>query len=162
MLKSVIVSAYGDMENIRTAMNRGAFDFITKPVDFNDLELTIEKTLKYVIQMRETLKAIKENNILKMYVDETVLNFMDTQEFESSLMANETVEATVVFIDICSFTSISENETPDTVVKLLNSYFDVMVKEIIAQEGYIDKFIGDAIMAVFRENFISTELLMHV
>jgi class 3 adenylate cyclase/FixJ family two-component response regulator len=150
ILKSVIVSAYGDMENIRTAMNRGAFDFVTKPVDFGDLELTIEKTIKQVNQMRETLKAIKENNILKMYVDETVLNFMGTREFESSLMANETLEATVVFIDICSFTSISENETPDNVVKLLNSYFDVMVKEIIGQNGFIDKFIGDAIMAVFR------------
>jgi len=150
ILKSVIVSAYGDMENIRTAMNRGAFDFLTKPVDFSDLEMTIDKTIKYVSQIRETLKAIKENNILKMYVDETVLNFMGTREFESSLMANETIEATVVFIDICSFTSISENETPDTVVKLLNSYFDVMVKEIIDQNGYIDKFIGDAIMAVFR------------
>jgi class 3 adenylate cyclase len=150
LLKSVIVSAYGDMDNIRTAMNRGAFDFVTKPVDFNDLELTIEKTLKYVYQIRETLKAVKENNILKMYVDQTVLNFMDTREFESSLMTNETVEASVVFIDICSFTSISENETPDTVVKLLNNYFDVMVKEIIAQNGYVDKFMGDAIMAVFR------------
>jgi class 3 adenylate cyclase/FixJ family two-component response regulator len=150
ILKSVIVSAYGDMENIRTAMNRGAFDFITKPVDFVDLELTIEKTMKHVNQLKETLKAIKENNILKMYVDETVINFMDTKEFESSIMKNETVEATVVFIDICSFTSISENESPDTVVKLLNSYFDVMVKEIIEQKGFIDKFIGDAIMAVFR------------
>jgi class 3 adenylate cyclase len=39
------------------------------------------------------------------------------------------------------------------VVKLLNSYFDVMVKEIIAQGGYIDKFIGDAIMAVFQGNY---------
>jgi adenylate cyclase len=150
LLKSVIVSAYGDMDNIRTAMNRGAFDFVTKPVDFNDLELTIEKTLKYVYQIRETLKAVKENNILKMYVDENVLNFMGSREFESSLMTNETLEASIVFIDICSFTSISENETPDTVVKLLNRYFDVMVKEIIAQNGYIDKFIGDAIMAVFR------------
>ena len=153
LLKAVIVSAYGDMENIRTAMNRGAFDFITKPVNFEDLELTMEKTIKHVSQMRETMKAIKENNILKMYVDETVLNFMGSREFESSLMVNETVEATVAFIDICSFTSISENETPDTVVKLLNKYFDVMVKEIIAQGGYVDKFIGDAIMAVFRGDY---------
>jgi adenylate cyclase len=153
LIKSVIVSAYGDMENIRTAMNRGAFDFITKPINFEDLSLTMEKTIVHVLQIKETLKAIKENNILKMYVDETVLNFMGGREFESSLMANETVEASVVFIDICSFTSISENETPDTVVKLLNSYFDVMVKEIIAQGGYVDKFIGDAIMAVFRGDY---------
>ena len=153
LIKSVIISAYGDMDNIRTAMNRGAFDFITKPVDFNDLELTLEKTIKQVLQLRETLRAIKENNILKMYVDETVLNFMDTREFESSIMANETIEATVAFIDICGFTSISENETPDTVVKLLNSYFDLMVAEIIAQGGFVDKFMGDAIMAVFRGEY---------
>ena len=153
LLKSVIVSAYGDMENIRTAMNRGAFDFITKPVNFEDLELTMEKTIHHVQQMRETMKAIKENNILRMYVDETVLNFMGSREFESSLMTNDTVEATVAFLDICSFTTISENEPPDTVVKLLNSYFDLMVKEIIAQGGYVDKFIGDAIMAVFRGDY---------
>jgi len=153
LIKSVIVSAYGDMDNIRTAMNRGAFDFITKPINFEDLSLTMEKTLKHVLEIKETLKAIKENNILKMYVDETVLKFMGSREFESSLMANETVEGTVVFLDICSFTSISETESPDSVVKLLNNYFDVMVKEIIAQGGHIDKFIGDAIMAVFRGEY---------
>lgn len=153
LLKSVIVSAYGDMDNIRVAMNRGAFDFITKPVNFTDLELTMEKTIKHVQQMKDTMAAIKENNILKMYVDETVLNFMGGREFESSLMVNETIDATVVFIDICSFTSISENESADNVVKLLNNYFDVMVKEIIGQHGYVDKFIGDAIMAVFRGDF---------
>lgn len=153
VLKSVIISAYGDMDNIRMAMNRGAFDFITKPVDFNDLEITLEKTIGHVRQMRDTLKAIKENNILKMYVDETVLKFMDTREFETSLMVNETVEATVAFIDICGFTSISENEAPDTVVQMLNSYFEVMVNEIIGHGGFVDKFIGDAIMAVFRGDF---------
>ena len=88
-----------------------------------------------------------------MYVDETVLNFMGGREFENSLTANETVEATVAFLDICSFTTISENEQPDTVVKLLNKYFDVMAKEIIAQGGYIDKFMGDAVMAVFKGDF---------
>jgi class 3 adenylate cyclase/AmiR/NasT family two-component response regulator len=153
LVKSVIVSAYGDMENIRTAMNRGAFDFITKPVNFEDLEVTMEKTLQHVKQMKETMKAIKENNILRMYVDETVLNFMGGREFEKSLMQNETMEVSVAFIDICSFTSISENEAPDTVVKLLNSYFDVIVKEIIAQGGYVDKFIGDAVMAVFKGDY---------
>ena len=153
LLKSVIVSAYGDMENIRVAMNRGAFDFITKPINFEDLELTMEKTIKHVAQMRETMKAIKENNILKMYVDETVLNFMGSREYENTLMLNETIEGSVVFIDICSFTKISESEPPDTVVKLLNRYFDIIVKEIIAQGGYIDKFIGDAIMAVFRGDY---------
>jgi len=153
LLKSVMVSAYGDMDNIRTAMNRGAFDFITKPINFEDLTITMEKTLKHARQLKDTLKAIKENNILKMYVDENVLNFMGGQEYESSLMSNENIEATVMFIDVCGFTAISEYSPPDAVVKMLNTYFDVMVKEIISNEGHIDKFIGDAIMAVFRGEY---------
>lgn len=153
LIQSVIVSAYGDMENIRTAMNRGAFDFITKPINFKDLTLTMEKTLKHARQLRETLRAVKENNILKMYVDQNVLNFMGSREYESAIMVNETVEGTVVFIDICGFTRISEKEPADKVVKMLNAFFDIMVKEIIKQDGVVDKFLGDAIMAFFSGDF---------
>jgi adenylate cyclase len=153
LVKTVIISAYGDMENIRSAMNKGAYDFICKPVNFEDLETTILKTIRQVSQIKETVRAIKENNILRMYVDETVLKYMNRKEFEKSLILSDTVEATVVFIDICRFTTITENESPDFVVSLLNRYFDVMVKEILAQNGFIDKFIGDAIMAVFRGEF---------
>lgn len=153
MLKAIMVSAYGDMDNIRTAMNRGAFDFVCKPVNFEDLELTIEKTMKHVAQMKDTLQAIKENNILRMYVDDNVLKFMSRQESAATLLANENIEASVAFIDICSFTSITESEPVDAVIKLLNNCFDVMVKEIIAQDGYIDKFIGDAVMAVFKGEY---------
>ncbi|AFK04397.1 adenylate/guanylate cyclase [Emticicia oligotrophica DSM 17448] len=153
LLKAVIVSAYGDMDNIRVAMNRGAFDFLCKPINFEDLELTVEKTLKHVEQLRATLQAVKENNILKMYVDENVLKFMGSHEFEKSLTANETIEASILFVDICGFTSISEKESPDVVVNLINKYFDTMVKEIIEQGGRIDKFMGDAIMAVFKGDY---------
>lgn len=55
--KAVVVSAYGDMDNIRTAMNLGAFDFITKPIDFADLEKTIEKTLVEVEEIRKGIQA---------------------------------------------------------------------------------------------------------
>ncbi|MFK7844862.1 MAG: PP2C family protein-serine/threonine phosphatase [Rhodothermales bacterium] len=57
--KSIVISAYGDMSNIRTAMNRGAFDFVTKPVDFEDLEITIDKTLREVTAFREALSSQK-------------------------------------------------------------------------------------------------------
>jgi len=152
-LKAVMVSAYGDMQNIRSAMNKGAFDFVFKPVDFDDLDLTIEKTVQHVLQLQETIKAIKENNILKMYVDENVLNFMAHKEFEVSLLKNEVLEATVVFIDICGFTAITEQTPANTVVALLNGLFDKIVTEIIAQNGHVDKFMGDAVMAVFRGDF---------
>ncbi len=153
LIKTVMVSAYGDMENIRSAMNKGAFDFVCKPVNFEDLELTIDKTLRHVQQIKQTLQAIKENNILKMYVDETVLNFMGAKEFETTLLHNDIVNVSVAFVDICGFTAMAEKEPADTVVNMLNNYFDVIVKEILAQGGYIDKFIGDAVMAVFRGDY---------
>jgi adenylate cyclase len=153
MIRAVMVSAYGDLPNIRVAMNRGAFDFVVKPVDFEDLDLTVEKTLKHVAQMRETVKAIKENNILKMYVDENVLNFMAHKEFENNISESETLEATVMFIDICGFTALTEKTPANAIVKMINRLFDMIVHEIIAQKGHVDKFMGDAVMAVFRGKF---------
>ena len=56
-VRSVIVSAYGDMKNIRTAMNRGAFDFVTKPIDFDDLQVTIDRTLSHLAEWRDALSS---------------------------------------------------------------------------------------------------------
>ena len=52
-VRAIIVSAYGDMPNIRTAMNRGAFDFVLKPIDMVDLEATIRKALDEIAKLRE-------------------------------------------------------------------------------------------------------------
>ncbi|MDB5019458.1 MAG: guanylate cyclase [Pedobacter sp.] len=153
VIKAIVVSAYGDMQNIRTAMNRGAFDFVLKPVDFKDLELTIEKAIVHVKQLQDTIKAIKENNILKMYVDENVLNFMTHKSFANSLLENETMLATVMFIDICEFTTITENVPANEVVNLINTIFDKIAQIVISYGGHIDKFMGDAVMAVFRDQY---------
>ena len=59
-LKAVVVSAYGDLANIRTAMNRGAFDFLTKPIDFNDLELTLQRSLESVQQTRANVAQLQQ------------------------------------------------------------------------------------------------------
>jgi len=71
LLKAVIISAYGDMQNIRTAMNRGAFDFVTKPIDFQDLEITLAKTireaaaLKQAAKDREQLSALQQQELAR-------------------------------------------------------------------------------------------------
>ena len=59
-LKAVVISAYGDMQNIRSAMNRGAFDFLTKPIDFQDMEITIQRALETVKQARKNLTELQE------------------------------------------------------------------------------------------------------
>lgn len=68
-LKAIIVSAYGDMENIRTAMNRGAYDFVTKPIDFNDLETTIEKTLKEISRIQQSKEMEEQLSSLNYDLD---------------------------------------------------------------------------------------------
>ena len=64
-LSTIIVSAYGDIANIRTAMNRGAFDFLTKPIDFLDFETTIAKTVRHVEVLREARRRQAENQQLE-------------------------------------------------------------------------------------------------
>jgi diguanylate cyclase (GGDEF)-like protein len=58
-LKAVVISAFGDMKNIRAAMNRGAFDFLNKPFDFEDLEITINKTLTFVQELKEQKQKLQ-------------------------------------------------------------------------------------------------------
>jgi sigma-B regulation protein RsbU (phosphoserine phosphatase) len=60
MPKTVMVSAYGDMDNIRAAMNRGAFDFVTKPIDFTDLQKTIDKTRSELALIKTALRSRDE------------------------------------------------------------------------------------------------------
>jgi phosphoserine phosphatase RsbU/P len=102
-LKTVIVSAYGDMDNIRTAMNRGAFDFITKPVNFEDLEKTIEKTRDEIFAIRhwlnehEQLASIQHDLIISREIQQAILPknfppFPDEPSFDiyaSMVAANE-------------------------------------------------------------------------
>ncbi|MCS6806618.1 MAG: SpoIIE family protein phosphatase [Acidobacteriota bacterium] len=79
LLKAVIVSAYGDMENIRTAMNRGAFDFLTKPIDFQDLDITIDKTLhelavlKQAVQARDQLLTLQKELSVATSIQQSIL-----------------------------------------------------------------------------------------
>ena len=68
-VKAVIVSAYGDMKNIRTAMNRGAFDFVTKPIDFGDLRVTIDRTLQNTAVWREAMQSRSQLVALQSELD---------------------------------------------------------------------------------------------
>jgi sigma-B regulation protein RsbU (phosphoserine phosphatase) len=92
-IKSVIISAYGDMDNIRTAMNRGASDFLTKPIDFIDLETTIDKILKQLeilkqaVRDREQLLSVRNDlstaaRIQQSILPQTFPPFPDRTEFD--------------------------------------------------------------------------------
>jgi len=79
ILKAVIVSAYGDMQNIRTAMNRGAYDFLIKPIDFGDFEITLNKTIQELegikkgLQARDELTAIQYELSVASRIQQSIL-----------------------------------------------------------------------------------------
>ncbi len=108
LLRSVIVSAYGDLENIRTAMNRGAYDFVVKPIDLNDLEITIRKCLddlrllKEAVKSRDRLVSIEKELGIARMIQTTILPRVFPERAEFDLCA-EMIPAKEVGGDLYDF-----------------------------------------------------------
>jgi len=149
--RAVIVSAYGDMANIRTAMNRGAFDFVTKPVDLNDLEVTIDKTLETIAQVRELdqqrAAAERARTNLARYFSPNLVDLLAESDEPLGPVRRQTVA--VLFADIVGFTRMAEAMPPEAVVALLREFHQRMADQIFSCGGTIEKYIGDEIFAVF-------------
>ena len=149
--RAIIVSAYGDMANIRTAMNRGAFDFVTKPVDLNDLEITIKKTLDDIGRVREIDRqraaAERARANLSRYFSPNLVDMLADRDEPLGPVRREMVA--VLFTDIVGFTRMAEHMPPEAVVTMLRQFHDRMTAEIFTYGGTVEKYIGDAIFAVF-------------
>jgi class 3 adenylate cyclase len=150
---TVIVSAYGDMSNIRTAMNNGAFDFLTKPIDFGDLEMTIDKTVRHVEMMREARRrqaeAERAHASLSRFFSPQIASRLAC-DGESDGMTVHWREVAVIFTDVTSFSSLVETAAPEVFGPLLNEYIGGMTEVIFAHEGTVAKVIGDGIQILFN------------
>ena len=150
---TVIVSAYGDMSNIRTAMNRGAFDFLTKPIDFADLEMTIEKTIRHVVMMRETrrrqVEAERAHASLSRYFSPQVAARLAADGDNPSMEVHRR-DVAAIFTDITSFTSLVESAEPEVLGALLNEYVGGMTGVVFDHEGTVAKIVGDAVHILFN------------
>jgi class 3 adenylate cyclase len=150
---TIIVSAYGDMSNIRTAMNRGAFDFLTKPIDFGDLEMTIEKTIRHVEMMRDARRrqaeAERAHASLSRYFSPQIASRLAC-DGEAEGMIIHWREVAAMFTDVTSFTSLVENAAPEVFGPLLNEYVGGMTEIVFGHEGTVAKVIGDGIQILFN------------
>ena len=151
-LSTVIVSAYGDMANIRTAMNRGAFDFVTKPIDFADLEATIAKTIRHVGILREArrrqLAAERAHASLSRYFSPNLAERLasDAQGLD---LGGQRREIATLFTDVTGFTTLVETLDPEVLEPLLNDYLSGMTEVVFAHDGTVAKIVGDALHVLF-------------
>ena len=151
-MSTVIVSAYGDMPKIRTAMNRGAFDFLTKPIDFKDLESTIDRTICHVglqRQGRERLSAAEKARaaLSRYFSPKLAERLMDDRHGAGIDGQRRNVAA--VFTDIAGFTTLAETTEPSLLARMLNDYLEAMTEVAFRHDGTIAKIQGDALHVLF-------------
>lgn len=149
---TVIVSAYGDMANIRIAMNRGAFDFLTKPIDFADLEATMAKTLRYVGERRAAearrLAAERAHAALARYFSPNLAREL-ADSARALDLGGQRREVSAVFTDIAGFTPLVEKLDAASLAALLNAYFAGMTDIVFAHGGTVAKVMGDGMLLLF-------------
>ncbi len=150
IVKTCIMSAYGDMANIRTAMNRGAFDFLIKPLNFKDVEAVIVKTAKHVRATRDTFRSAQENKILRMFFGRGVVDRLLPMIRATDHAGAESYVATFVSVRVCDFARVAGHVSDDVALRRLNADFEVIVPELTAHGGEVDAFQDDALLAVFR------------
>jgi adenylate cyclase len=159
VIEVIIVSAYGDLGNIRTAMNRGAYDFLTKPLDFADLDATILKTQQHVtelldaIEVRQQAKELSKSNAFirqtfGRYVSEDVVTEL-LDHPEGLALGGERRALTILSSDLRGFTALSERMPPESVVNLLNQYLEAMFRVILEHRGTINAILGDGLFVLF-------------
>ena len=150
-LRTIVISAYGDMDNIRTAMNRGAFDFVTKPIDFHDLLITIKKTLDQLDVFKEAIEhrmaAERERSNLSRYFPPNMVETLAARDEPFGQPRQQDIG--VLFTDIRDFTALSESMSPTEVMQLLRGYLGSMEAIVFEHGGTLDNYIGDAILATF-------------
>jgi adenylate cyclase len=151
-VSTIIVSAYGDMANIRTAMNRGAFDFVTKPIDFLDLETTIAKTLRHIEFLRNARQcqaaAERAYASLSRYFSPNLAQRL-ASDADAVDLGGQRREIATLFTDITSFTALVETLDPGVLGPLLNEYLTGMTDIVFAHDGTVAKIVGDALHVLF-------------
>ncbi len=141
-LPIVLLTAKHQVSDLVAGFEIGANDYLTKPFDKNELLARVKTHLRFG----------KINTAYDRFVPHEFLRFLDKESIEDVNLGDQVQrEMTILFADIRSFTTLSEDMTPQENFTFLNSYLSRVSPIIRQYNGFVDKYIGDAVMALFPE-----------
>ncbi|OQY29562.1 MAG: hypothetical protein B6244_03390 [Candidatus Cloacimonetes bacterium 4572_55] len=139
-LPIILLTAKNQISDLVTGFSSGANDYLTKPFSKNEL----------MARMDTHLSLSRINRASSRFVPSEFLKFLQKESLVEVKLGDQVQrEMTILFSDIRSFTTLSESMTPEENFTFINEYLSLMEPHIIDNHGFIDKYIGDAIMALF-------------
>ena len=136
----IMTSSLDELESVVKCIELGAEDYLTKPLNPILLKARVNASLE-----KKFLRD-QQRNLFRTFATEQVADQLMRDGFS---LGGKYVQASVMFADICSFTSISESHDPVEIIELLNDYFALMFGAIIGHGGTVNQIEGDGLMAVF-------------
>ncbi len=151
----IMLTGQASVDAVGKAVNlANLYRYLAKPWQIEDLKFTVQEALNSYFQNKklseQNTQLIELNKALSRFVPSQFLQLLDKDSITDIQLGNSVQkEMSILFADIRNFTSLSEAMTPEDNFKFINGYLSRMEPAIIDNNGFIDKYIGDAIMALF-------------
>jgi adenylate cyclase len=148
----IMTSSLEAIDSVVRCIEMGAEDYLTKPVNPTLLKARIGASLE-----KKRLRD-QQRELIKKFATSEVASDLETSGFS---LGGKFVEATVMFSDIRSFTTIAESQTPAETIELLNTYYTLMFEAISDQGGVVNQMVGDGLMSIFGAPLAQTDHCEH-
>jgi len=139
-LPVIMISAVEEIDSVVRCIEMGAEDYLTKPFNPVLLKARVDASLEKK-RLRDEQRAL----FCRFTSDEVAEELLNS----GFSLGGRLVEATVLFSDIRSFTTIAESQSPHDTIELLNDYFSLMFEAVANERGFVNQMIGDGLMCIF-------------
>ncbi len=136
-----------DLEITHTLPERGTLDWRFNLSPLKDADQTIQGVAIVLDDLTERKKLEAQRRLFERMVPPAIIEQLDPDSLQ---LGGKRADITILFADIRGFTSYSEQQSPEQLVRVLNRYLGAAAEAVLAQEGTLDKFLGDAVMAWFN------------
>lgn len=139
-LPVIMISAVDELSSVVKCIEMGADDYLNKPINAVLLKARVDASLE-----KKRLRD-RQRELIKKFATDEVAEDLLTSGFS---LGGKNVEATVMFSDIRSFTTVAESQSPEETIELLNDYYTLMMDAITGERGIVNQIVGDGLMAIF-------------